>query len=457
MAAAAAVAVMSWSWGCSDEPGANAGAGDMGAVGDMASPNVAPGPGAWETFQQAMVITFCDAPYQCPTYSPPRGASRFGSLASCREGVAEEFVPLLGAGLGLSEESLNAAIEAGRVVFDADVAARCLAQLEEDPCVALQGQQLVGECASIFTGTVAPGGACTSSPECAGDLSCYFDEADGMCRGRCMNLRYSSCQDAGLCEPDEYCDEGQCKEATIEEGEACQPGQCRPGLSCSFDEQAGAGSCQPVGSGQEGTPCANDALCDEGLACLWDSTVGTMACKAAIAVGEFCDPSRGSGGCEEGAECFETGAQQYSCVARYSVAEGQRCSYALCQRGLVCLDGLCTERIARKAGESCDEQVSVCEGGLVCARVAPDDEEGTCQPPAETGESCGEHDTCAWELQCAGLDDGSGLAGMCAPRLNTGASCTSGNQCASAYCDRPAGQVEGTCQPAASQRPAACR
>lgn len=84
-------------------------------------------------------------------------------------------------------------------------------------------------------------------------------------------------------------------------GEACENvGQCRSGLVCATDG-ASAGTCQPSGSGVEGSVCSLTGDCGEGLFCAGDRTCTP---SGAVTEGGTC---ASTADCERGLSCEVTG------------------------------------------------------------------------------------------------------------------------------------------------------
>jgi len=134
------------------------------------------------------------------------------------------------------------------------------------------------DCHAIFTGTVAAGGACFLSAECAGGGTCE--------------------PPLGSCAPDQCC-AGTCLAATptVALGGDCTAAAsvCVSGTVCTVDLTNGGETCQPfVGIGASCVYSINESVCASPLYC--DSQSGV--CKAPVATGGPCDPSAGSLGCD---------------------------------------------------------------------------------------------------------------------------------------------------------------
>ncbi|HEY7370938.1 MAG TPA: hypothetical protein VIF57_02085, partial [Polyangia bacterium] len=106
------------------------------------------------------------------------------ATASCTYHVACGEIPDMATCLAIArwpgyQATLERDISFGRVMYDAVKAAACLDRLESTYGIACTrsaqasaGDTLDTVCTGMFTGTVAPGGACFLSEECAGGALC---------------------------------------------------------------------------------------------------------------------------------------------------------------------------------------------------------------------------------------------------------------------------------------------
>jgi hypothetical protein len=270
-------------------------------------------------------------------------------------------------------------VEAGRVRYDGVQAKRCLDALSTqcDPGDA---------CKLVFTGTLALGAACHTSPECGGDAWCdrsnvcpgvcaaregdgaivsHFDacssqsavfESDGGIRCVARRSAGAACTENIQCEQGLTCRGGQCSAAPTE-GQACDDGRCATGLRCDQDVCARWA--------RRGEPCANEftdgAQCQIGLACR------DGICGDALGEGESC--RNNANRCAAGTHCIsESGGS----VCRRRGSEGVACSSLFdCDTNLSCSGGQCTA--LRAAGGACTGS-SDCQLGLSCL-------EGKCAVP----------------------------------------------------------------------------
>lgn len=168
----------------------------------------------------------------------------------------------------------RASIEGGRGSLNQDRANACGALLlridPSLPCYGAStytfdqryGDEFRATCDALVTGTVAEGGTCDSTSECAGDGECRFDR-NPECIGECVVwIRADqSCVDRpNDCGPDRFCNGMICRWKDLKEnGEFCvDHSECKSGHCFDYackDTSALNGECE-----QEGD-------CDEGLYC----------------------------------------------------------------------------------------------------------------------------------------------------------------------------------------------
>jgi hypothetical protein len=238
-------------------------------------------------------------------------------------------------------DTLGQDIESGKVVYDGDEARACIDKLNAASCTRDGPSPLhsAPACLTIFTGTVAVGGACFFAEECASgdcqgaDTTC--SRAVQCCPGTCASLAPpvaagGSCLPPALCAPGLICvlelnGTATCR-ATVGAGAPC-PGYvpCASGLYCDSVTM----TCKiPGGAGAACNPARDSTDCDIPYAC--DAT--TSVCTPPLPVGAACDPT--TGGCVPYASCD---AATGSCAARPSV--GDPCDPT--GAGPACLDGAC--------------------------------------------------------------------------------------------------------------------
>jgi hypothetical protein len=280
-------------------------------------------------------------------------------------------------------------IAQGTVSYDGTKAQACLDAIRQLDCAGLMDRDQPA-CLAALDGSVALGGECDISEECAGSALCQSSSAT--CPGKCVTLLSAG----QSCSADSDCGDGlQCSKDTklcvrpSAAGESCEYGSppCGPGLLClgKDDEQHTPGTCR----------VAVDALSG--------------------AVGDACDPKQGTL-CQSGASCVAdsldvlAGTLTWKCVATgaYKAAEDckpgipEACSNGnYCKTGLNPIVGTCTAVPDSK--QACGTGFGAqCKTGAVCV-------EGSCENYAANGVDC-TGDAMCYSEYC-------GASGGCEPRL----------------------------------------
>lgn len=146
--------------------------------------------------------------------------------------------------------TLDWSIAEGRASFDAAVMNACLDALvaPEGICASVESALPWAEACmnAAWVGTVADGGECYYSYECAG--------------------------------ADSYCNAGRTCASLPGDGQPCSPQGCASGLFCN------AGTCDALLTA--GSPCTSNFQCDAGLFCDFDAV--TPVCAALRAPGDAC-------------------------------------------------------------------------------------------------------------------------------------------------------------------------
>ena len=235
-------------------------------------------------------------------------------------------------------------VTAGKVIYDADAAARCIDGYASEGCTisdsdAAATQMHTEACRAVFTGTVADGGACLSGVECASQ-SCAVASCNAAtcCVGACQAqiAAGGDCSGSGaVCVDGTLCRSGgntaTCV-APIAAGQPCAHSNvdvCAIGTTCITDSATGTSSCGTAPA--EGQPCP-DGICDADA----DSCdPATKTCVRKVAVGGTCTSSTG---CVPYAACDLTSS---TCVAM-ALAGASCVQDADCLVGLSCGNGICT-------------------------------------------------------------------------------------------------------------------
>ena len=257
-------------------------------------------------------------------------------------------------------------------VFDAAVAATCVAKLKETPA-SCEPERRVTECFQTFDGTREIGEECAGKFECRdsvrGDTACVA--------GRCVARLATgdSCQDLPQ-------DNGRC--------DVCRPdARCRPTTDgahqcVAYHQRGVAGDTCQGGPTTPVDPAAVLARCqaDDGLYC---SLAGV--CAPFLPVGASCTLPL---------ECGPGDAR--------------------------CVDGTCTAGL--QAGATCTSSFYECGAGFYC--LFDEGEEltaGHCTVPAAVGQACGARVPCAPDLVCQPAS-ATGEEGFCVAAADS--LCTTG-------------------------------
>jgi hypothetical protein len=271
------------------------------------------------------------------------------------------------------DPSLVAAVDAGKVTFDATKAQACLAGIASWSCdrtVVFANRWTPPECSEIFGGTVADGGACGLSRECVSNVCTVPACPMGCCQGTCATGtpspppgRVGDACPNGQCYAS-YCDPTSMKcVALLPAGATCTTtSQCDMGLTCAgtcvSDGAALGGPCTPnsttacanigdtcstttstcVAVGLSGDPCQIATDCSTIYTC----NAGHCALKPRV--GETCSVQTSNGACVDQSYCDPT---TLKCTAPQS--DG-----APCTSGQMC------------ASNNCDQLMSVCTTPPVC-------------------------------------------------------------------------------------------
>jgi hypothetical protein len=312
------------------------------------------------------------------------------------------------------------AIAAGRLSYDAEAAALCLATVNPETCTDIEDQEV---CDEVFIGTVSPGGLCYDSMECAvrnstcDDLDCE----EQCCPGTCTSPAElgAECIDVG-CEPGNHCvNPDYANDYRCYAGEAGDP--CNGDWDCDeeFHCYEATSSCvADVGDGV----CTRDEQCTRPLYCLGDAMPdGTGSCAEAVAVGQDCDEE-----CDGYLQCtYMPGSESPgSCQPHPGVGESCAAPDADCPYNTYC-DSVsleCTPRL----GLDVDCSVNPCRLELVCG---PSD---ICRERPGVGAPCTDG-ACAFGLFCSSEITGN-LTGVCWEPQPAGAACEYSEHCQSRIC-----------------------
>jgi hypothetical protein len=290
----------------------------------------------------------------------PNGADfgREWALATCDAGFDCGFFDAnfrlrcrLGYEAAARELELEAALHRGTTRYEPDRAEACL-QAARETC--MHGE--AGVCQHVFTGTVAPGGACVVDEECVDGGACVGSDAPDspqFCESRraqgeeCGNAIYCAANPGEVAFCEDFDGSQRCYAATtvqeVAEGESCgmwpleASGEvevffCAAGLRCA------SGVCGSLL--EAGDPCESDEDCGRDAICM----SGEYGCTPILIreeVGDSC-----------GLDLETIPGVHEDCDADT----------------LACVDGVCELKGDGSEGSICDERQFAygCDEGLAC-------------------------------------------------------------------------------------------
>jgi hypothetical protein len=265
-------------------------------------------------------------------------------------------------------EQLQAAVDAGRVKFNSEEAAKCLDHMKTIDCSAglfPSEEDQIEACERSTEGQVEAGDDCSISAECKSD--------------RCMGIEYD---DNG-----EVTQMGTCGGGGP--GQSCEwSDECDEGNYCEreFDPETGEseGTCRAIG--QQGDSCSGQDGCSDGLYCHqeYDPQTGEPSgtCEVKGDVGDSCS----SGGCTDDAFCeIDPGESSGTCAAKKSL--GEPCQWDQCAEGSYCdSDDTQTCKAHKDVGEACSNSRE-CQDW--CGSIGDDpNAEFTCQSDTQESTMC---------------------------------------------------------------------
>ena len=287
---------------------------------------------------------------------------------------------------------IQAAVDAGRVVYNAGRVGKCIADIGAADCTALGNNRLPDSCKEAVKGTLAEGDDCALNAECAGDAYC---KQNSQCPGTCTALGAA--------------------------GDDCQSDdECRDGLVCGI-----TGTCTMTAG--EGDPCGGSAAeCSLGLFCAGADESMNISGTCATADTVFA--------INEGDECSLTGGMlckdNLSCAVTVT-GTGQNTMVAWACEGDVEADADCKLAVPDQCpvGQYCDVNPSG-----VTPRFA-----GTCKDLPRAGQACS-----VWQGLCA---EGStcNSQGTCHAVNRIGGECSEDIECASETCNSGVCSAPATC------------
>ncbi len=234
---------------------------------------------------------------------------------------------------------------------------------------------------------------------------------------------FTSCAGPAECQPDAFCDAGQCYAfhalgSLCTWGGECKGGHCVDGVCC--DSACGEacdrcnlsgleGTCSPAPLGTPGAPTCSPFACNGADA----------GCPSTCAVDQ---------GCASGFFCNSA-----ACVPVLTL--GTACGRnAMCASGN-CVDGFCCDTACAGACDACNvpTKEGTCSPAPARSAGSP-----TCAPYACGGSSTACPTSCTTDTECD-TSHACGDGGVCVPSSANGAACTRAGECQSGFC------VDGVC------------
>ncbi len=276
------------------------------------------------------------------------------------------------------------AVEVGRIDYDKEAAATCLAYVRAQSCDlpevhVYSEDELAGQaaCAGLFTGRMGKNGPCLSAIECAEAAVCGFDPTcvDMCCVGACRVLPTvpklgepctNSCEGDSFCAFDPNTGTPTVCTASPALGQPCPQFSCAGGSSCEF---TGGDTPVCVGVKPVGAACGGDGgNCDVGLVCTRDQNYDNGVCLRPADEGESCDRFSPDIVCRR----FDNVCDATDKCAALP-GKGETCEDYRCRGDFFCAVGNGTQKCSpvADAGEGCgypnyDGSYVPCSGDNVC-------------------------------------------------------------------------------------------
>lgn len=233
-----------------------------------------------DLFYHSIIASLCDFDARCGVFETEAACNQlFGNIAT------------------VDSASVVGAVNAGKTVYHPERASACLAARDQLMCerdnARIAGASLL-PCNTLFSGTVADGGACAINEECISQICNTSCSPGACCSGTCVGNVEPGLRNAGeactrndIC-VDSYCDgSGRCANFLADDT------PCFTGTECAIGSH-----CTTVGTGTVCRPYA-----DTGAGC---TTSQDCAKTAAVCRGGICttggltsDPCAGNGECQE--------------------------------------------------------------------------------------------------------------------------------------------------------------
>jgi hypothetical protein len=252
--------------------------------------------------------------------------------------------------------TLRADVASGKVRYDGGKASACIdyynrvygGSCTRSALAAANTDTGSEACSTVLVGSVADGGACFASLECASGNCTQADTTCSRSRQCC----------AGTC---------AAKPAPIPVGGDCSaplPGQtCATGADCISTGSLGSPTCQ-VPAKVQGAACAALFDCETPLFCALDAAGGTGTCQPSAATGATCNTVVTFAACDDLRDyCDKTTAK---CTRRGPVGAACDAAQSNCIGYANCLGGICVAMSGERG--ACDSANGpTCLGDLECS------------------------------------------------------------------------------------------
>lgn len=280
-----------------------------------------------DDFTNAYIDAYCEGAVKCG--SQP-------STADCKASTSLETNTFL---------TLIESAKSGTVTYNEEQASACLDSFRARTCKFEGFHSENDPCDSMFTGTIAQGGACTISAQCAGGASCEQTVQD--------------------CDRDAMCCPGTCGAPSVEVAAGAMCGEndiCPFNQYCKLPATGNVGTCTALIS-SPGAACDDFFSCVNPMICNLFAEMPT--CEMPVGTGETCNPDGIAPCVVDQDHCDDVSMK---CVG--PLADGAACEFSSeCAPDSSCA-GTCQPNVA--AGGACSETTADCLGSLECTG-------GTCQ------------------------------------------------------------------------------
>jgi len=352
---------------------------------------------SFDEFHAAAEAAFCEWQVACHQYGV---VERCADVNHLETRLSMQRLAGVGPAESVPIDYMKEAVEVGRIAFDEENAAKCLAYVRGRTCEyeflhIWTEEELAGRaaCEGVFRGRMGRNGPCVAASECAEASVCGFDPncgPDMCCVGACRVLAQplaigESCAGNTPCVPEAYCASDPntfmptvCTVAP-KVGQQCAGGSCEPGAFCDFNADV------PVcrGPKPEGSDCNGDQECEQPGVCLYNDVDYSAKCFRPREEGGKCDPEAYGTTCLR----FDNLCDSVAKVCALPPGKGEGCPDYTCAGDFFCSEKQGTRCVpVADAGEGCgyspndyDYEYVPCSGDNYCDSES---ENGTCKTPS---------------------------------------------------------------------------